>query len=66
MLARREQDFGDLNDDRDWAEVKTDSSQRPWTDDFSNIASVLTIGRAFGAPIQHWWRQVAGVFGSKG
>jgi hypothetical protein len=41
LLTRRKSDLGSLAKDDDWEPLGPDDSQRLWTDDFSNILSVI-------------------------
>src|SRR5208337_1219305 len=51
VLARREADLGELTADRRWQLPRQRPGARPWTDDFSNLASYLVWrGRRFSAP----------------
>ncbi len=54
VLARREADLGILAADRRWQVPRQRPGARPWTDDFSNLASYLLWWgrriRAFGKP----------------
>jgi hypothetical protein len=40
VVARRTEDFGDLNSDENWEVVKP-KAIRPWTDDYSNMMSIV-------------------------
>ena len=51
VLVRREADLGNLTADRRWLLPRQRPGARPWTDDFSNLASYLVWrGRRFSAP----------------
>ena len=41
VLAHRLEDLGPLAADRRWRPLKQDGSSRPWTDDYSNIFTVI-------------------------
>ena len=41
VLGRNEEDLGDLKDDKDWEPVEPCPTKQLWTDDFSNIISVM-------------------------
>ena len=41
VLSRNVEDLGDLKDDKDWTPVDPNPAQQLWTDDFSNIISVM-------------------------
>jgi len=51
VLARREADLGGLTADRRWQLPRQRPGARPWTDDYSNLASYLIwSGRRLSAP----------------
>ncbi len=41
ILARRLEDFRGLASDTSWVELEPSSKRRPWTDDYSNLFSVI-------------------------
>jgi hypothetical protein len=41
ILARHVEDIGSLATNRNWARMTADPRRRPWTDDYSNILSVI-------------------------
>jgi hypothetical protein len=41
IMARRLEDFGPLASDTMWVELEPSRKRRPWTDDYSNILSVI-------------------------
>ncbi|MGH9943566.1 MAG: spermidine synthase, partial [Pyrinomonadaceae bacterium] len=41
VVARRSEDLGALAEDARWRKLESDPNRRVWTDDFSNIVSVL-------------------------
>ena len=41
IVARRLEDFGPLASDTMWVELEPSLKKRPWTDDYSNILSVI-------------------------
>ncbi|MCC6676769.1 MAG: fused MFS/spermidine synthase [Phycisphaerales bacterium] len=45
MIARRMEDLGDLNRNRDWSTMRYRPGDPLWTDDFSNVLSVLDWSR---------------------
>lgn len=51
VLARREADLGELTADRRWQLPRQRPAARPWTNDFSNLASYLVWrGRRLATP----------------
>jgi hypothetical protein len=40
-LARRPEDFGELQTQKRWHELKAESGARPWTDDYSNLLGAI-------------------------
>jgi spermidine synthase len=45
MISRQAEPLADLNASQRWREPAADARVRPWTDDYSNILSVLTYSR---------------------
>ena len=41
ISAREENDFGELLEDKDWQPIELDSTQRVWTDDYSNVLGAI-------------------------
>jgi SAM-dependent methyltransferase len=41
VMTRRPEDLSQLRADRRWRESRRDPAERPWTDDYSNLLSVL-------------------------
>jgi SAM-dependent methyltransferase len=41
VVARHTDDFGDLNSDENWTEVEKPKTIQPWTDDYSNMMSIV-------------------------
>jgi hypothetical protein len=57
LLCRDEKDLGGLGTDDDWGAVETDS-HRAWTDDFSNIVSVMDWHFSWKRlPGWKWWHR---------
>jgi len=58
VLARRGQELENLGEAPRWAALETDSSQRIWTDDFSNIVGVIDWQLSWDwLPGWKWWHQ---------
>jgi len=56
VLGQRGQNLGDLGEGPRWDVLKTDSSQGPWTDDFSNIIGVVDWQLTWDwLPGWKWW-----------
>jgi hypothetical protein len=41
VVARHTEDFGELNSDENWTEVEKPKTIQPWTDDYSNMMSIV-------------------------
>jgi hypothetical protein len=41
VAARHSEDFGLLNDDENWTDVEKPVGIQPWTDDYSNMMSIV-------------------------
>ena len=41
VVARHSEDFGELNSDENWTEVEKPKTIQPWTDDYSNMMSIV-------------------------
>jgi SAM-dependent methyltransferase len=41
VVARHTEDFGELNSDENWTEVEKPPKIQPWTDDYSNMMSIV-------------------------
>ena len=56
LLCRREADLGKLANDKNWKPLEPDPTVRPWTDDFSNVVSVVNWRWDWDwLPGWNWW-----------
>ena len=60
LVAEKPKAFLGLLFDRRWQTLPASPEAPLWTDDFSNIVSVLTVRQAVGKAITRLWHQVAG------
>ncbi|MGD0900649.1 MAG: fused MFS/spermidine synthase, partial [Thermoguttaceae bacterium] len=58
VLTLHARDLGDLNENSGWKRIKTDSKKGLWTDDFSNIVSVIDWDLKWRwLPGWEWWHR---------